>query len=146
MRLLPVRPDHVGRGAPGQDTETQRCRHRRGHVRQRLPLRHLPAHPHGHPPRCGLRGGWSWLTNQERLGTIAATFSKSAPPWAAARRWGVDPVTCRAKQGVVSDSAGARHLAYGELADAAAALPVPAPESVALKAPKDFTLIGTPAR
>ncbi len=32
------------------------------------------------------------------------------------------------------------------MADAAAALPVPTPDSLALKDPKDFTLIGTPAK
>ena len=65
---------------------------------------------------------------------------------AAAKRWGVDPATCGAKHGVVSDVSGARRLGYGELADAAAALPVPAPDSVALKDPKSFALIGTPAK
>jgi isoquinoline 1-oxidoreductase beta subunit len=42
--------------------------------------------------------------------------------------------------------ASSRRLDYGELADAAAALPVPARDSVTLKQPEDFTLIGTPAR
>jgi len=37
-------------------------------------------------------------------------------------------------------------LGYGELADAAATLPVPARDSVPLKQLKDFTLIGTPAK
>jgi isoquinoline 1-oxidoreductase beta subunit len=66
---------------------------------------------------------------------------------AAARQWGVDPATCRARHGAVSDQADTRRLGYGDLADAAAAaLPVPAPDSVTLKDPKDFTLIGTPAK
>ena len=65
---------------------------------------------------------------------------------AAARRWGVDPNTCRAQHGAVFHSASARRLGYGELADAAAALPAPARDRVTLKQPKDFTLIGTPAR
>jgi isoquinoline 1-oxidoreductase beta subunit len=47
---------------------------------------------------------------------------------------------------VVLHSASERRLGYGELADAAAALPVPAPDSVSLKDPKDFILIGTPAK
>ncbi|QCI63142.1 xanthine dehydrogenase family protein molybdopterin-binding subunit [Phreatobacter stygius] len=64
---------------------------------------------------------------------------------AAAKEWGVDPATCKASHGVVSDG-GSRRLGYGELAAAAAALPVPAPASVTLKQPKDFTLIGTPAK
>ena len=66
---------------------------------------------------------------------------------AAARQWSVDPATCRARDGVVSDQAGTRRLGYGELVDAAAAArPVPAADSVALKDPKDFTLIGTSAK
>jgi isoquinoline 1-oxidoreductase beta subunit len=65
---------------------------------------------------------------------------------AAAKQWGVAPNTCRAQHGAVLHSASSRRLGYGELADAAAALPVPAPDSVTLKQPKDFTLIGTPVK
>lgn len=65
---------------------------------------------------------------------------------AAAKRWNVDPATCRAKDGIVFDASGAKHLSYGELATAAAKLPVPPAASVKLKEPKDFTLIGTRAR
>jgi isoquinoline 1-oxidoreductase beta subunit len=65
---------------------------------------------------------------------------------AAAKQWGVDPSTCRAQHGAVLHWASSRRLGYGELADAAAALPVPARDSVPLKQPKDFTLIGTPAK
>ena len=65
---------------------------------------------------------------------------------AAAKRWNVDPATCRAKNGIVFDASGAKHLSYGELATAAAKLPVPPAASVKLKEPKDFTLIGTRAR
>ena len=65
---------------------------------------------------------------------------------AAAKRWNVDPATCRAKNGIVFDASGAKHLSYGELATAAANLRVPPAASVKLKEPKDFTLIGTRAR
>jgi isoquinoline 1-oxidoreductase beta subunit len=65
---------------------------------------------------------------------------------AAAQRWNVDPATCRAKDGVVSDASGSKHLSYGELAEAAAKLPVPPAANVKLKDPKDFTLIGTRAK
>jgi CO/xanthine dehydrogenase Mo-binding subunit len=63
---------------------------------------------------------------------------------AAANDWSVDPQSCRAEKGAVVDPATGRRLKYGELADAAAKLPVP--DKVALKDPKDFTLIGTPAK
>jgi isoquinoline 1-oxidoreductase beta subunit len=65
---------------------------------------------------------------------------------AAAQRWNVDPATCRAKDGVVFDASGSKHLSYGELAEAAAKLSVPPAANVKLKDPKDFTLIGTRAK
>jgi isoquinoline 1-oxidoreductase subunit beta len=65
---------------------------------------------------------------------------------AAAKKWNVDPATCQARKGVVSDASGSLHLGYGELAEEAAKLPVPAADSVALKDPKDFTLISTRAK
>ncbi|MGY2849633.1 aldehyde dehydrogenase [Bradyrhizobium brasilense] len=65
---------------------------------------------------------------------------------AAAKRWNVDPATCRASNGVVSDASGSKLLSYGELAEAAAKLPVPPAANVKLKDPKDFTLIGTRAK
>ena len=63
---------------------------------------------------------------------------------AAAQQWAVDPSSCRAQRGVVTHAATGRTLTYGALANQAAKLPVPAP--VTLKEPKDFTLIGTPAK
>src|SRR5262249_59265113 len=63
---------------------------------------------------------------------------------AAAKRWNVDPASCRAQNGEVLHAASGRRAKYGELAADAARLPVP--ESVALKEPKDFKLIGTPAK
>jgi isoquinoline 1-oxidoreductase subunit beta len=63
---------------------------------------------------------------------------------AAAQRWKVDPASCRAEKGSVSHGPTGRRLGYGALADAAAKIPVPA--QVKLKDPKDFTLIGTPAK
>jgi isoquinoline 1-oxidoreductase beta subunit len=65
---------------------------------------------------------------------------------AAAKRWNVDPASCRARNGIVFDASGSKRLSYGELAEAAAELPVPSAADVKLKDPKDFTLIGTPAK
>jgi isoquinoline 1-oxidoreductase beta subunit len=62
---------------------------------------------------------------------------------AAAVQWSVDPNSCRAEKGEVVSTTGQR-LNYGALVDAAAKLPVP--DKVPLKDPKDFTLIGTPAK
>jgi isoquinoline 1-oxidoreductase beta subunit len=63
---------------------------------------------------------------------------------AAAATWNVDANTCRAEKGSVIHTATGRRLDYGALADKAATMPVP--KDVALKEPKDFKLIGTPAK
>ena len=47
---------------------------------------------------------------------------------------------------MVLHSASGRHLLYGELADAAANMPVPPTDTVVMKDPKQFTLIGTSAK
>jgi isoquinoline 1-oxidoreductase beta subunit len=65
---------------------------------------------------------------------------------AAAKRWKVDPMTCRVKDGIVFNASGSKQLSYGELAEAAARLPVPSAANVKLKDPKEFALIGTPAK
>jgi len=58
---------------------------------------------------------------------------------AAANQWGVDRSTLRAENGMVVGPKG-KKLTYGQLAEAAAKLPVP--EKVALKDPKDFRIVG----
>src|SRR5438477_4911230 len=63
---------------------------------------------------------------------------------AAAKRWNVDPASCHAQRGEVLHAATGRSAKYGDLAADAARMTVP--ETVALKQPKDFTLIGTPAK
>jgi isoquinoline 1-oxidoreductase subunit beta len=63
---------------------------------------------------------------------------------AAASEWNVDPMSCRAEKGEVIHPPTGQRVNYGALADKAAKLPVP--DKVALKDPKDFTLIGTPAK
>jgi isoquinoline 1-oxidoreductase beta subunit len=63
---------------------------------------------------------------------------------AAAKRWNVDPASCRAQRGEVLHATTGKSIKYGELAAEAARMPVP--ESVAPKRPADFKLIGTPAK
>jgi len=60
---------------------------------------------------------------------------------AAANTWHVDPATCRAQAGMVHHEASKRSATYGQLAEAANALPVPG--KVVLKEPADWELIGT---
>lgn len=62
---------------------------------------------------------------------------------AAATRWNVDASTLRTEAGVVLASDG-RKLGFGELAEAAMALPVP--QKIALKDSKDFRIVGQPTR
>lgn len=61
---------------------------------------------------------------------------------AAAARWGVEPGECTTAAGVVR--CGDRSAGYGELAAAASALPAPDPDSLTLKEPSQFKIIGTP--
>jgi isoquinoline 1-oxidoreductase subunit beta len=63
---------------------------------------------------------------------------------AAADTWKVDVNSCRAEKGEVIHAPTGRKLGYGALADKAATLAVP--DKVALKDPRDFKLIGTPAK
>src|SRR3546814_11103656 len=60
---------------------------------------------------------------------------------AAARRWGVDPASCRTLKGRVFHDASGRAADYGDLAAEAARLPAPS-EPAPLKAAEDFRLIG----
>jgi isoquinoline 1-oxidoreductase beta subunit len=77
------------------------------------------------------------FTQYRELGGRARAMLLSA----AAARWKVDVASLRTQAGLVLGPDG-RKLGYGELAEAAMALPVP--EKVTLKDPKDFRLIGRP--
>jgi isoquinoline 1-oxidoreductase beta subunit len=61
---------------------------------------------------------------------------------AAAIAWNVEPATCRAEKGYVVHGPRRRRLAYGELVEAAAKLPIPDLNKVPLKNPDDFRIIG----
>jgi isoquinoline 1-oxidoreductase beta subunit len=84
-----------------------------------------------------IRAAWEPL---RRAGAIARTMLVAA----AAKRWNVDPASCHAQSGEVLHRPTGRRIKYGELAADAARMPVP--ESVALKRPEEFKLIGTPAK
>jgi len=79
-----------------------------------------------------LRFGWEPL---RQTGATARQMLVNA----AAARWGVDASECTTKDGVITNAAGEK-LGYGEVVNEAAALEVP--EEVALKEPRDFTIIG----
>ena len=73
-----------------------------------------------------IRAAWQPL---RQAGAVARTMLVSA----AAKRWNVDPVTCRAQGGEVLHAPTGRRIKYGELATDAARIPLP--ENVALKRP-----------
>ncbi len=111
-------------------------------------LEHAPPdeHLYGNPLLAGIqatgnsnaiRAAWQPL---REAGAVARTMLVSA----AAKRWYVDPTSCRAQRGEVLHPASGRSVKYGELAADAARLQIPA--NVALKQPEQFKLIGTPAK
>ena len=60
----------------------------------------------------------------------------------AARRWNVAGDECRARNSQVMHTPTGRALAYADLVKDARRLPLPDPNTVPLKDPKDFTLLG----
>jgi len=84
-----------------------------------------------------VRGNWEPL---RRAGATARSLLVAA----AAQTWKVDPGSCHAAEGQVIHGPTGRSLNYGALVATAAALPLP--RHVTLKDPKDFKLIGTPAK
>jgi isoquinoline 1-oxidoreductase beta subunit len=84
-----------------------------------------------------VRGNWEPL---RRAGAAARSLLVAA----AAQTWKVDANTCHAARGEVIHGPTGRRLSYGALVDKAATLPLP--RNIPLKDPKDFKLIGTPAK
>ncbi len=65
---------------------------------------------------------------------------------AAAQTWGVPASSCSTTAGRVHHRASKRSLGYGELAARAVKMPVPDVETVPLKDPKDYRIIGQTKR
>jgi isoquinoline 1-oxidoreductase subunit beta len=63
---------------------------------------------------------------------------------AAAKKWSVDPASCRAERGIIHHDASGKSASYGDVVSDAAQLPVPT--NVKLKDPSQFKLIGTSAK
>ena len=75
---------------------------------------------------------------------VAGAAARTMLVQAAAAQWKVDPASCSAAGSKVSHAESGRVAAYGDLVEAASALPVP--KEPRLKDPKDFTLIGKPLK
>ena len=79
----------------------------------------------------------SWLPLR-RAGAAAREMLVTA----AAQHWNVSRDTCKAQSGGVLHGARKQFLTYGELVEDAAKLPVPDLNTVPLKNPDDFTIVG----
>ncbi|MEW6117434.1 MAG: xanthine dehydrogenase family protein molybdopterin-binding subunit [Nitrospirota bacterium] len=82
---------------------------------------------------------WSEYNRLRNVGAAAREMLIAA----AAAAWNVDRASCRAENGKVIHRSGTS-LTYGQLADKAAALPVP--KDIKLKDPSKYTIIGKPMR
>lgn len=85
-------------------------------------------------------GGSGAVPHSWKLLRNAGATARQMLIQAAAQRWNVAPETCTTREGYVLHEATGKKLGYGELAEAAAKLPVP--KDVPLKDPKTFKLIG----
>ena len=96
-------------------------------------------------PLQGTFGSMAVRTSYEPMRRTGAA-AREMLVQAAAARWGVDPAQCRAENGAVVNLATKARLSYGNLAEAAAKLPVPAAANLRLKDPSQFRLIGKATR
>jgi len=107
-------------------------------------IEEAPASPQFVNPLVGLQatGGSTSVMGTFQPLREAGAKARAMLIAAAAQQWGIDPSACSTENGYVRETGKRRKLSYGELTVAAAAQPVP--ESVTLKDPKDFKLIGKP--
>ena len=73
----------------------------------------------------------------------AGAAARSMLVAAAAKEWGVPESECRTEKSRVLHAPSKRELGYGELANRAAAMPVPDDSRLKLKDRKDYVLLGT---
>jgi isoquinoline 1-oxidoreductase subunit beta len=93
---------------------------------------------YGNQDTDGSRSVRHFIQPMRSIGATARQMLETA----AARRWKVDPSEVEARLHEVVHTPSGKKLGYGELAADAAALPVPAPETVKLKQPSAFRYIG----
>lgn len=86
-----------------------------------------------------IRAFW---TPMRQAGAVGRTLLIAA----AAKQWRIEPGRCYARSGRVFETGTSRSSSYGQLVETAATLPVPTADKVPLKDPRNFTLVGSPAR
>jgi isoquinoline 1-oxidoreductase beta subunit len=94
---------------------------------------------YGNQDTDGSRSTRHFFDPMRRCGAAARQMLEAA----AAARWQVPVGEVRARNHEVVHGPTGRRLGYGELAKAAAELPVPAAEAIRLKVPSEFRYIGT---
>ncbi|MDR1968823.1 MAG: xanthine dehydrogenase family protein molybdopterin-binding subunit [Burkholderiaceae bacterium] len=93
---------------------------------------------YGNQNTDGSRSVRHWLQPGRRVGAAARLMLESA----AAAQWGVPAAEVQAQNHELVHKPTGRKLGFGEVAAAAAKLPVPASETLKLKAPSQFRYIG----
>lgn len=79
----------------------------------------------------------SWMPMRQ-----AGAAARAMLVTAAAQTWNVPEAECETSSGTITHKSTSRKLSYGQLADKAATLTPPALDSLKLKSPKDFKIIG----
>lgn len=98
---------------------------------------------YGNQDTDGSRSMRHFIQPMRQCGASMRTMLETA----AAQKWGVDVSLCRARNHEVAlldknKKETGQVLGFGELADAAMAVPVPAQETLLYKSPDEFTLMG----
>jgi isoquinoline 1-oxidoreductase beta subunit len=93
---------------------------------------------YGNQDTDGSRSVRHWIQPLRQCGATARRMLEEA----AAKRWGVDPSEVEAVHHEVVHRPSGRKLGYGDVADEAAALPMPPVDKIRLKEPSAFRYIG----
>ncbi|MBL4764691.1 MAG: xanthine dehydrogenase family protein molybdopterin-binding subunit [Colwellia sp.] len=87
-------------------------------------------------------GGSSSIANSYQQLRMAGATAKAMLIMAAAKQWQVPAKEIKVNKGIVQHLASNHQAQFGELVALAAQLPMPKAESITLKDPKNFSLIG----